>query len=239
MFVDMHHHFVYGIDDGAQTLEDMKKMLFLAFRDGAERIVATPHATPGREPFPTDRFHGHFAEAQALCEEKNYSLQLYKGCEIFYTDDTVRLLRDGVIPTIGGSRYVLVEFSPEDPYDRLRQAARTLGSVGYKPIFAHFERYECLRKMANLEELHEEYQIIMQMNAATVAYAGFFARQWLRKVMRMGFVDLISSDAHNLKSRRFCMNECYEALKREYGKKAALELCRDNAMEILETCHPG
>ena len=239
MFVDMHHHFVYGIDDGAQTFDDMTKMLDLAYRNGAERIVATPHATPGRHAFQMERYLDHFAAAKAWCVEKKYDLKLYRGCEIFYTDDAARLLDEGAIPSIGDSRYVLVEFSPDAPYDRLRQAARMLGSVGYQPIFAHIERYGCLRKPAYVEQMHEDYQIIMQVNASTVINGGFFTRQWLKKVIKMGCVDLISSDAHNLKTRRFCMKECYERLKKECGKSVALQLCRDNGLSILDECRPG
>ena len=239
MFVDMHQHFVYGIDDGAQTPEDMQKMLDLAYRNGAERIVATPHATPGRHAFQMERFQEHFEAAKAWCADQGYKLKLYRGCEVFYTDDAARLLDDGAIPSIGGSRYVLVEFSPDAPYDRLRQAARSLGSVGYQPIFAHIERYACLRKPAYVEQMHQEYEVIMQVNASTVVSGGFFTRQWLRKVMRLNCVDLISSDAHNIKTRRFCMKECYDLLKREYDKPTAQALCRGNALAILKECEPG
>ena len=71
------------------------------------------------------------------------------------------------------------------------------------------------------------------MNAATVAKASFFARQWFFRLMRMGCVDLISSDAHNVGARRFRMRECYEFLRKEYGKDVALALCRDHANRIL------
>ena len=233
MFVDMHHHLIYGIDDGAQTFEDMKNMILAACRNGAEEIVATPHATPGREEFPGETYLNHFRMAKQFIRDEGLDLKMYTGCEILYTDDTVRLLESGDIPTIADTSYVLVEFLPGDPYDRLRRAARALGSVGYQPIFAHIERYEALRKMAHLEELHEEYQVVMQVNAATFVKAGFFERRWLDKLMKRGFIDLISSDAHNVESRRFRMHECYDILKKDYGEDAARELCHDRAKSII------
>ncbi len=233
MFVDMHHHFIYGIDDGAQTYEDMKNMLRKAYESGAEEIVATPHVTPGREPFQGARFLKHFSEADQICREEGMDLKLHTGCEILYTDDTVRLLERGDIPTMADTNYVLVEFLPTDSYDRLERAVRALGNLGYQTIIAHFERYECLRKMANLQELHDDYQAVMQMNAATILDAGFFERRWFYKVMGLGCVDLISSDAHSVGTRRFRMRECYDRLKKEYGKSAAQELCRDRAKRIL------
>ena len=239
MFVDMHQHFVYGMDDGARTAEDMARMLERACKQGAERLVATPHATPGRHPFKMDRYMEHFEEARAWCRDNRQDVILYTGSEIFYTDDTPRLLDQGEIPTIGFSRNVLIEFSPDAPIERLRQAARALSIVGYQPIFAHVERYACLRKVDYARELHDDYQIVMQVNAATIASGGFFTHQWLKKMMRASCIDLVSSDAHNVTNRRFLMKEAFLVLKREYGRPIAMELCRDNARAILKNCKPG
>ncbi|MBR4442045.1 MAG: hypothetical protein IKS52_02085 [Clostridia bacterium] len=233
MFVDMHHHLIYGLDDGAQTYEDMKAMLLGAYQNGAEEIVTTPHVTPGREPFDGERYLSHFRAARQLCQDENLSLILHTGCEILYTDDTVRLLESGDIPTMADTGYVLVEFLPGDSYDRLKRAARALGNVGYQPIFAHVERYACLRKGSHLEELHEDYQVVMQVNASTFVKAGFFERRWLDRLVNRGFVDLVSSDAHNVDTRCFRMRECYDFLKKEYGEEMAQELCHDRAKRIL------
>ena len=42
--VDIHSHFLPGIDDGAQTMEQSLEMLKLAAASGTTDIVATPHA---------------------------------------------------------------------------------------------------------------------------------------------------------------------------------------------------
>ena len=43
-FVDIHHHLIYGMDDGAQTWEQTRQMLTSAWKNGIDRIIATPHA---------------------------------------------------------------------------------------------------------------------------------------------------------------------------------------------------
>ena len=55
-FADIHSHFVYGMDDGAKTREDMEAMLVAAYADGIKSLVATPHMTPGIKPFDTEPF---------------------------------------------------------------------------------------------------------------------------------------------------------------------------------------
>ena len=50
-FTDYHAHFVYGVDDGAQTREEMYAMLDAAAADGVRHLFATSHSTPGMERF--------------------------------------------------------------------------------------------------------------------------------------------------------------------------------------------
>ena len=51
-FTDIHAHFVYGVDDGAKTPEDMYRMLDAANADGITCLFATPHATREFTLFP-------------------------------------------------------------------------------------------------------------------------------------------------------------------------------------------
>lgn len=41
-FSDIHSHFLYDIDDGAKTREDMEAMLDAANADGIASLFATP-----------------------------------------------------------------------------------------------------------------------------------------------------------------------------------------------------
>ena len=51
-FVDMHCHVLPEVDDGAQSLEETRKMLQTAYDEGIRYIIATPHYHPrrGRKP---------------------------------------------------------------------------------------------------------------------------------------------------------------------------------------------
>ena len=53
-FRDIHAHFVYGVDDGAKTLQDMQAMLDEAYLSGIKVLYATSHSTPGITHFPEE-----------------------------------------------------------------------------------------------------------------------------------------------------------------------------------------
>ena len=114
-FVDIHHHLIYGMDDGAQTWEQTQQMLTCAWQNDIDRIIATPHAEPGMEPFPMEQLMRRIRRAQSWCDEQRMQMEILPGCEIFYTPQTVWMLREGLIPTLAGSNYVLVEFRQLHP----------------------------------------------------------------------------------------------------------------------------
>lgn len=226
MFVDIHHHLIYGVDDGAQTWEDTQKMILRAVDEGITDIVCTSHATPGITPFPTEKYLAHFAQAQQWCSENQLPITLHTGCEILYTDASPHLLKEGHYPSLAETWTVLVEFSGDVPYSRMCEAARLFGNAGFTVIFAHVERFDPMRDFKHVRELRQEYGVYMQMNANTVLKKkGFFADRWTRKMLDEGYIDCIATDAHNTTSRPCRMRECFEKLKASYGVEAAEELC--------------
>lgn len=64
-FVDIHHHLIYGLDDGPAAFQQMTGMLHAAHEDGIAAIIATPHAAPGVRPFDAALTERHLGEARA------------------------------------------------------------------------------------------------------------------------------------------------------------------------------
>ena len=84
-FADIHSHFLYGIDDGARTRQEMEAMLDAAHEDGICRLYATPHAVLGVRPFDAGMCAQRLEEAREYCRQRGYGMQLYMGAELMYT----------------------------------------------------------------------------------------------------------------------------------------------------------
>ena len=203
-FTDYHAHFVYGVDDGARTREEMFAMLDAAAADGVTRLFATSHSTPGMEPFPRDVYQRHLDFARAYCAEKGYDLMLESGSELLYTPAAAYAAAEHSLITLGGTDWVLL---------------------------AHIERYPRLARSGALPRLKEQYGIRCQVNAATVLEGGFFQRRKLDRWLKDGLVDAISSDAHNCTTRATRMQAAYERLCGMLGQPDADALTgRNNAL---------
>lgn len=226
-FTDIHHHLLYGIDDGAQTAEEMHAMLQNAAANGIARIVATPHITPGVERFDMEQYERALGEARTYCAEHKLGIQIYPGAEILYTEQTCRFLEDGRAPTMAGTERVLVEFSPDIKYERLRDALTRLEHCGYLPIVAHVERYNCLvMHPSRLEELKRDLDICYQVNCGSIIQQrSIMVRRFINKILDWDLLDVIGTDAHRAKNVRIAnMREAWQILEQEFGEDYAREL---------------
>ena len=233
--IDIHTHVVYGVDDGARSLEMSMQMLRNAVEGGITGICCTAHARPGHRLFPAQDYLERLELLQRFLWQEGLDLCLYSGCEIMYTSEAIQALRGGFLPTLGGKGAVLTEFMPEIPWGMMQHAVREMSNAGFHVLVAHVERYECLREAFTwLEEL-KEMGCFLQMNAETVLRShGLMGDRWARKALKTGLIDVVASDMHNLTSRKGNLPEARAMLKRDYGEETALRLTEDTPRRILE-----
>ena len=74
MYIDIHSHVIWGVDDGAEQKAETFRMLKEAAEDGIGKIVCTPHVTPGVYEFPEEAFLAHFREAEAFVRREGLDL---------------------------------------------------------------------------------------------------------------------------------------------------------------------
>jgi protein-tyrosine phosphatase len=232
-FVDIHHHIIYGMDDGPSDFQQTQEMLKNARKDGVCEIVATPHVTPGITPFNKQTFLDRINEAKRFCVANGIQMKISPGAEIFYTDKTVDYLDAGRVPTLAGTRFVLVEFSPRTQYEDILNASNTLLRSGYFPVLAHIERYRCLVfHPSRVYDLKRMLDVRLQINCSAVFSKHPMPAYFCRKLLNDGLVDAIATDAHNTSTRPVCMQRAYDAIEKRYGEDYA-ESLTDGSMTVL------
>ena len=235
MFADMHNHFVYGVDDGCKTKELMEQLLTALYEDGVTRLVSTAHITPGQRHFLMEEYLSHFSEAKAFIQDRQWDLSIYTGHEILYTDAAPRYLREKKALTLADSEFVLIEFMPNEKYERLKEAAQKIRNAGYHPVFAHIERYDAMNDLKHVREMKHDYGVRIQVNCHTfTARQPFLRRRWLGRLIREELLDYVSTDTHDMPGREPCMSACFQTLEQEFGREAARALTWYDAQEFLE-----
>lgn len=225
-FADIHQHVLWGMDDGPNSPGQMQQLLAQDVQNGITLLCATAHACPGVRPFDFEQYRLRLREANACCAARGWDLRILPGCEILYCDSVPDHLSDGRLPSLGNSRYVLIEFQPDVPLSRIGKAAADLYRRGYQPVLAHVERYRCLvRRPGRAMAAREEYGLVYQMNCPTVLQPGSpWKRRFVEQLLGAQAIDAVATDAHDSIRRPVQMAEAYARLSREYGQDYARRL---------------
>jgi protein-tyrosine phosphatase len=137
---------------------------------------------------------------------------------------------------MSGTDHLLVEFSPTDTFSHIRNALEHVQSLGYTPILAHVERYECMVKKRENVEFLQKIDIEIQVNAADITGAvGLKIKQYIRYLLQNRYVDYVGSDAHrSTGSRTPAVGKCLQYLYDKYDEGYVRAITYQNAERLVK-----
>ena len=242
--IDIHCHLLYGVDDGAKTIEESVAMLEAA-KEG--RVIAgKTHAKKqqkegnlkgwgayrhGMFAYPKEEIEEHFRILEPYAQKLGISLAL--GTEYHVNSHIVEALDSGRCRTMAGSRYVLCEYSHDSEYAYIYQMTQELVLHGYIPVFAHVERYGALADLQLAEELRNLGAWITVNADAVLGLEGMGPKKYCKKMLKAECVDAIASDSHGIKNRANHMGKCYELIEKKFGREYADQLLVNHPAKIL------
>lgn len=195
---DVHAHILPGVDDGAESLEEARQMLQMAYDQGIRRIIATPHYRRGQDAV---RLRELAQELQKEAEKIDSNFRIYLGQELMDSEELLEDLKEGRAFTMAGSRYILIEFQPVVSFSHMCQRLRQLQMAGYLPVIAHMERYECLKRGERVRDLIQAGNFT-QMNFSSLQGNPLHKNtRWCRRQVLDGNVHLLGTDMHHINQR--------------------------------------
>jgi protein-tyrosine phosphatase len=228
--VDIHSHILWGLDDGAQTLEESVAMLQLAAESGTTDIVATPHANH-RYSFQPEVIQRRMEEVSAAISGKP---RIHRGCDFHLSFENVQsALENPHKYSINGGAYLLVEF-PNAPLTGMDRILTALLDLGLIPIMTHPERHMQLSGIP--KEFLEWIQMGCLVQVTAQSLLGRFgkqARESAWNMMRRGLVHFIASDAHDTTDRPPRLDAAFEAIAKRIGQAQAELLCIRNPQAVI------
>ena len=230
---DLHTHVLPGVDDGAAHMEASLQMLRNAVASDVTLVVATPHCN---RPFVDgnyldrnlmDRFY------QLQQAAKDIPVQLALGAEAWVDQYLPRYLREGKIPTINGSRYLLTEFPMDAPEEMFSEMLQTIRELGYIPLVAHPERYAAVCRAPQIVAQWLDMGCHLQLTGASITGEyGKTVQRTATFLLQNDFVACVASDAHGMHRRSNFLMTVYDHLSVRYSKQYAGCLMYENPMRI-------
>lgn len=226
--IDLHCHYLPGIDDGAQTLEESIELARAAVAAGITTAVMTPHVHPGRYENTASSIWKLCAAFQRVLTHRLIPLEIRSGGEVRISADILAMLDRDEIPFLGtveGYRVLLLEF----PHSHLIVGADKLVSWllarRIRPLIAHPERNkEVMRNIAKLEPLVEMGCMLQLTGSSLTGQFGKPAQDCAMAIIERNWATVVATDAHNLRHRPPTLNLAYEALVKLGGEAFAKDL---------------
>jgi protein-tyrosine phosphatase len=238
--IDLHSHILPGIDDGSPTLTVSLEMARLAVKDGIRVMACTPHIYPGLYMNDSEGIERRRAALQKALDMEKIPLKLVAGADVHLVPEVLQGLRQGRIPTLHGSRYVLIEPSHNIPPPRLEESVFSLVVSGYTPIITHPERLNWI------DGHHDAFvRMIGQgawMQITADALTGLFgtkAKYWAERMVGEGHAHILASDAHSVTRRIPRLSAGLEVAAKLLGPEQARYLVLDRPKAILDNLPPS
>ncbi len=232
-FVDLHCHWLPGVDDGVDSLEDSVALLRSLGDVGFARVVATPHMRPGMFDNTAAELRLAFERVQAELTAVPALPERELASEHFFDDIVFRRLLAGEGLPYPGEAAVLLEFYDSNFPPRVEQLLSQLRQRGLTPVIAHPERYRVIwDRPSLLDRLLDSGAVALLDVAALVGKYGRQPQRCAERLLEGGSYHAACSDAHRVRDVAEVARGI-DVIRRRYGDAEVDALMRAGPLEIL------
>jgi protein-tyrosine phosphatase len=233
-FIDLHCHYLPGIDDGVRTADEGIRVLGGLHDLGYSRVVATPHIRTAMFENRAPGLRAAFAEMVSLVASAPRIPALDLAAE-HYCDDVFwdLFVRGEALPYPGG-KAALIEFHYEAWPRQIEQRLFDMQVRGVRPVIAHPERYHALfRETDPLDPLLDVGAVTLLDLMSLVGRYGERPERAALRLLEEGAYDAACTDTHRPDDIPI-VARAIEQLYRLVGREEAELLLRDHPRAIIE-----
>lgn len=225
--VDIHSHVIFGVDDGASSIEESLELIKEMIECGVTDLICTPHYRIGLFTTSEEIIKNNFNLLLEKVKSENLNINLYLGREVYFK----KLIYESLDSfKINDKKLILIEFSYINDPD-VEEVLYNIKRLGYSVIIAHVERYNYLT-IDDIISLKSK-NVYIQINASTIiGKAGLREKKKAFKLIKANVVDFIASDIHY--NRNNYLKKSYDIISKKFGKEMANKLFVTNAKFIIE-----
>jgi protein-tyrosine phosphatase len=203
--IDVHCHVLYGIDDGAKTIEDSLAILKKMYQLGYTKIILTPHYIENTKYVANNKKKNELLkEIKLKMQEEQIPIELYLGNEVYIDDTIINKINAGEISTLNSKDYLLIELPMFEKMPNDLDILFKLISKGIHVVLAHPERYLLFQKNPKLLDEYTKIGVLLQGNfeSLTGKY-GTKAKKLFLALLKKRKYFVLGSDIHHADSSFF------------------------------------
>lgn len=237
--LDLHCHLLPGIDDGAVDLAMALEMARISAKDGIHTVACTPHIYPGMYENDATGIRAAITLLQVELDNAGIPLRLVEGADVHLDTGLMDGIRAGRIPTLAGSRYLLLEPPHHVAPPRFEDSVFQLLIGGIVPVITHPERLTWIEHQYDTFKKLVKAGAWMQLTAGSLT--GRFGRRpqyWAERMLDEGLVHLLATDAHHPRRRPPLLAEGRDAVARRLGNAEAENMVSTRPQGIVDDIAP-
>lgn len=233
-YIDLHCHYIPGVDDGVRTVEESVLLCTGLSRIGFERVVATPHIRTAMFENRKPGLTAAFDQLRQTIEGSPNLPELGLASEHFCDDVFFDLFDAGNAMPYPGGFAALIEMPPDHFPLRVEERLFKMNVRGVRPVLAHPERYTPLFHNTDPIERMLGMGVLPQLDVMSlVGRYGRAPKKAAERMLKEGVYFLACTDCHRPADVEIA-HDAIKALKKLVGADRTEELLRENPRSILE-----
>ncbi|MBL4910589.1 MAG: capsule biosynthesis protein CapC [Alteromonadaceae bacterium] len=237
--IDIHCHLLPAIDDGAKDLDEALSLLRMSLADGVTRLVVTPHIHAGRFHNNKAIIDAALVKLKAAMDVENIELAIAAAAEVRIDAEILPMIEQDKIPFLGeyvGQKFLLLEMPHSHIPSGCDKLIKWLKSKDITPLIAHPERNRDILADPDKIKMFQRLGCWFQLTASSLT-GGFGERcqQLSIKLLKEGVIDVVASDAHNIKRRPSILSHAYQQVSLLLNEESADKLFHRNPWNITQS----
>lgn len=233
-FVDLHAHYLSGLDDGAPDIETTVAMVRGVVALGFTHLYATPHQRQGLFLPTRDAIEAAFQDMGAALASVGSGAvpRLGLAAENFWDETFLSRVRTQEIPCYDGGPAFLFEVPPALMPAGIETRLFELRMAGKLPVMAHPERYHAIQaQMTRAQSLARTAALLVDLAALAGAH-GRAEMKTARQLLTDGLAHAAATDIHGVDDLG-PIADGMTWIRKHLGPAALQTLLADNPRRIL------
>lgn len=236
----MHCHILPGVDDGSVDMNESMNMAKKAVEAGITHIFATPHHLNEKYVNVKSNIIDRAVRLNESLQKENIPLTIHLGQEVrIHRDIFTSLEKEEILTLDDNGTYLLLELPSGRVPTYTHEVIYELLLKGITPIIVHPERNkELIDNHKLLFELVQEGALTQLTSGSIIGLFGKNVKSFSKKIIEHNLTHFIATDAHNIGSRGFTLQQAYETITKAYGINRTFYF-KENSEQLIKGQSPS